>query len=616
MPSRGTGPPERTAESQGATTHFASKLILLQVGILVVLALGATWLIQREERARIEQQAWSQGRAAAEFIAVAAGPDPQVADEAYLIRVLQTATRHRELLAGAILDASGKILAHTDLVRLGGRLDQAAVASLLERHPRQLDTALLDRLFAQEGGFVAVHPLFNSESEAGVVALLLAKPALGAFGQSGWKLLMPTALIILAVIGFTNRTIRRAQKPAANFVDRLGMLLEEADAARRPLDGLTEDQAMNELAGEMRELIEAREALTIENRVLLYERKRRGIILDHLTDGIIVVDPVNSVLTINRAAAKLTGLVLETSLGQDIEALPEPLGGLLNEALATGQASLADDGDRHIVIKRIPLADSGGERLGTLFTLRDATAQQAAMRAQGEFLSQIAHELKAPLNTIVTYIDALADEDLLSKDERREYSNNLGDEARRMARLIANLLQLSRIQLGNLSARFGFVKSGAMIQGLTDSLRSQIEGKGQRFEVSIPENLPPLYGDKDLLCVAITNLITNAAKYTPADGRIAVRAAEEETGLVIEIEDTGIGIPAEEQDHIFERFARSGQAEVQAQSGTGLGLSLVREIAEIHDGEVSVVSSPGAGSTFKFRLPSRDVSGRFELGAA
>ena len=619
MPSRGTGPPVAPPAGHGLAAHFASKLILLQVGILAILAMGATWLIQRDERTRIEQKASSQGQAVAEFIAVAAGPDPLNVDEVHLVRVLQTATHHRELLAGAILDASGKILAHTDLARIGGRIDKTAVASLIEDHPRERDADLFFSLFTQDGGWIATHPLLGPERAAGVVALLLAEPALGFLGQTGWKLLLPTALIILAVVGFTNRTIQRAQQPAVNFVEQLATLLEEADAARRPLVGLTEDQAMSELAGEMRGLLEAREALTVENRVLLYERKRRGIILDHLSDGIIVTDPINSVLTVNRAAAKLTGLTLAEAQGREIEALGEPLSGLLNEALATGQAVLGDAGDagdKQIIIKRIPLSDSGGERLGTLFTLRDATAQQAAMRAQGEFLSQVAHELKAPLNTIVTYIEALADEDLLTKDERCEYSNNLGDEARRMARLIANLLQLSRIQLGNLSARFGFVKSGAMIQGLADSLKSQIAGRGQSFEIAIPENLPPVYGDKDLLCVAITNLITNAAKYTPPGGRISVRAAADETGLVIEVEDTGIGIPPEEQERIFERFARAEQAEVQEQSGTGLGLSLVREIAEIHDGQVSVVSSPGAGSTFSFRLPNRDVSGRFDLGAA
>jgi len=250
-----------------------------------------------------------------------------------------------------------------------------------------------------------------------------------------------------------------------------------------------------------------------------------------------------------------------------------------------------------------------------LFLLRDVTAQQAAQRAQAEFLAQITHELKAPLNTIVAYVEALSDENLLDVAERHEFLNTLNAEALRMGQLISNLLQLSRIQLGNLSAEFGFVKAEALIRDRAEAVRSQAEARQQILTLELPENLPPLYGDKDLLGVAITNLITNAIKYTPVGGRITVRATANDKDLAIEVEDTGIGIPEEARSRIFERFARADQPEVQRQTGSGLGLALVKEITELHDGQVSVESQLGRGSCFSLRLPTREVGARLELAA-
>lgn len=170
------------------------------------------------------------------------------------------------------------------------------------------------------------------------------------------------------------------------------------------------------------------------------------------------------------------------------------------------------------------MVDASGEVTGTVFALRDITQQESANRAQSEFISQISHELKAPLNTIVTYVDALADPELLTEDERREYYNNLNSEAQRMARLISNLLEISRIELGGLSARFNFLKPTILLKDLAANAIAQMEAQGQTFHATVPENLPALFGDKDLLSVAFSNLVANAIKYTPGRHDFAERA--------------------------------------------------------------------------------------------
>ena len=182
-----------------------------------------------------------------------------------------------------------------------------------------------------------------------------------------------------------------------------------------------------------------------------------------------------------------------------------------------------------------------------------------------------------------------------------------------MAQLISNLLQLSRIQLGSLSAQRRFVKPAPLIIDQAGSLRAAAEDRQLTLQVSVPENLPAVHVDKDLLGVAITNLVSNAIKYTPPGGRIVVSASAVSGGISIEVADTGVGIPPDEHARVFEKFTRSEQDWVQEQSGSGLGLSLVKEIAEIHDGQVSLESTEGQGSTFRIWLPCRQAGTRADV---
>jgi signal transduction histidine kinase len=185
-----------------------------------------------------------------------------------------------------------------------------------------------------------------------------------------------------------------------------------------------------------------------------------------------------------------------------------------------------------------------------------------------------------------------------------------------MGDLITNLLQLSRIQFGSLSAKFSFLKISNLLKTQVQSMRLHAEDRGLQLEVHVPDNLPPLYGDKDLISVAVSNLVSNALKYTPRGGKVRISAQETDSGVLIEIRDTGIGIPEEMHGKVFERFVRSDQKEVREQSGSGLGLTLVKEIAEVHHGQVSVESVVGAGSRFLLWFPSKEAGSKLDLKAA
>lgn len=621
MSERGGIRRRRLTHPAGGTARITAvplRSAILVLSVLLLLALGTSWLLQRGDSRDAATERAARGRAMAELVAQAVGPQVDFENSARFQRILECAARDQNLVAAAVIDGSGAVVAHTDVSRTGWTVDLPD-PSLEDETAAASWPGLAPRLFGSLPGQLVLHPLVGPQGRAGTVALLLPTAAGASFGREQMRFFLPAGLLLLAFVGLFQAMVRWAVRPTSQFLERLTRALERQESAEGEPPARPEvapERMMDETVSSIQALNQAKRSLTIENRVLDYGRRRMALILDQLPDGLVMTDPLEQPVLINRAAAALLQIPRAEAGPEESLIVPAEALAPLHAARRTGQALLPmAQGQRQILISRIQLSGPSASTVGTLFLLRDVTAQQAAQRAQAEFLAQITHELKAPLNTIVAYVEALSDENLLDVAERHEFLNTLNAEALRMGQLISNLLQLSRIQLGNLSAEFGFVKSETLIRDRAEAVRSQAEARQQILTLELPENLPPLYGDKDLLGVALTNLITNAIKYTPVGGRITVRATAVEGDLMIDVEDTGIGIPEEARGRIFERFARADQPEVQRQTGSGLGLTLVKEITELHDGQVSVESELGGGSCFTLRLPTREVGTRLELAA-
>lgn len=592
------------------------RLLMGQLAALLLLALVTTWLLHRNDGRQDTVQMENHARWTAELVSRAAGSETVKQDSPHLLPLLEQATRDANLRAAAILDSTGVIVAHTDLARTGLRFTLPPDG--LGGDDDQI-RALSMRLFGNQSGQLLAHPIAGPQGRTGTLVFLLPAPKGGLFAFAP-EAFLPIALLLLAYVGLTQSTVRRALAPTSVFLEKLSKSIQTpADLAEDNPSNVVYSEVMDKTVTFVDTLRQARESLTIENRVLSYERKRMEKILDQLPDGIIIVDHSEKISFLNRAAIGMLDLKTDDQASHQASSIPDTVRSLLQEAKQDGRATLTKSDDantRTVTINRISMQATGGRTAGTIYTLRDATAQQSAERAQAEFLSQVTHELKAPLNTIVTYVEALADDGLLTAEERKEFYNTLSAEAHRMGQLISNLLQLSRIEMGNLSARFGFVKIGDLVRATASAVRAQAEGCGLDFDISVPENLPSIQGDKDLLGVAVTNLVTNAIKYTPEGGTVSVRALEADGGVAIEVQDTGFGIPEEIHQSIFMQFVRSEQEEVQAKSGSGLGLSLVKEIADTHEGTIAVESAEGSGSTFRLWLPTREIGSQLSVPAA
>lgn len=607
-----------SAEPAGARRRGASglpaKWAVLQGVALLVLALAVSALLHRGESIRAGREAVAQGRSMAELIGQAAGDDVSLRASSRLIRLLECATRGGELEAAAILDGSGRVIAHTD-VSMTGR-EVGLRPEDLGATGESAETARV--VFGASAGRIVTHPLVGTDGIIGTVAIQLPHSPGPALGPDLMKFFLPAGILLLAFIVVTQATIRWAVRPTSEFLEKLSGTLGARGESEGggPAAGSEPDEALDQTVTRIGELMETRDGLMIKNRLIGYEKRRMEMILDNFPDGLFVTNTMKEVVYINRQAKRYLGI---HATDDDEAAKPREsaeLARLVRETEKSGHVGIAAEiggVERKIAVSRSPLTSSGGRTAGTLYLMRDATAQDASQRAQAEFLSQVTHELKAPLNTVITFVEELAENDGLSADERKDYFNTLNAETNRMAQLISNLLQLSRIQLGNLSVNFALVKPAALVRAQAESLRHHAESRGIALRATAPENLPAVAGDKDLLAVAVTNLISNAIKYTGAGGAVSVQASVAEGGILVVVEDTGIGIPEKDHARIFERFYRSDQTEVQEKNGTGLGLALVKEIVEMHGGKISLESTLGEGSRFRIWLPGREAGSRADV---
>ena len=240
---------------------------------------------------------------------------------------------------------------------------------------------------------------------------------------------------------------------------------------------------------------------------------------------------------------------------------------------------------------------------GILFTYRNVNREMALARLKSDFVSNVSHELRTPLSLIRLYAETLELGRLTSQDKREEYYRIIRKESERLTALINNILDFSRIEAGRKEYEFRETDIAELVRNTLESYRYQIEQNGFTFEENISENLPPMRVDREAIARSLLNLVNNALKYSQREKYLGVSLYRENGSVKLEVVDHGIGISRAEQSKIFEKFYRVGDPLVHNTKGSGLGLSLVRHIAEAHGGEVSVESTPGQGSKFVIALP-------------
>lgn len=239
--------------------------------------------------------------------------------------------------------------------------------------------------------------------------------------------------------------------------------------------------------------------------------------------------------------------------------------------------------------------------------LREANRKlQALDKLKSDFISIVSHELRTPLTAIKAFVELLIVKQDMPAERKMKLLRTVNDESDRLGRLISDLLDLTKIEAGTINWRMSELSMHDIIQLSVDMLLPSSRNKGLRVSVNVDPSLPRFKGDRDRLVQVVTNILSNAIKFTAEGGDVSVSAQEENKGvrqLVVAISDTGIGIPEEELDQIFDKFHRAGDLLTNKVEGTGLGLSIARQIVEHHGGRIWATSTYGTGSTILFTLP-------------
>jgi signal transduction histidine kinase len=244
---------------------------------------------------------------------------------------------------------------------------------------------------------------------------------------------------------------------------------------------------------------------------------------------------------------------------------------------------------------------------GIVLTHRNVAKEMALARLKSDFVSNVSHELRTPLSLIRLYAETLEMGRLTSPEKYQEYYRIIRKESERLTALINNILDFSRIEAGRKEYELRETDMRELVHTTLDSYRYQIEQNGFAFEEKLAADVPPLRVDREAVSRSLLNLVNNALKYSSDRKYIGVNLYRDDGNVKLEVIDHGIGIPAEEQPKIFEKFYRVGDPLVHNTKGSGLGLSLVRHIVQAHGGKVSVDSSPGEGSKFTIALPVNQI---------
>ncbi len=351
------------------------------------------------------------------------------------------------------------------------------------------------------------------------------------------------------------------------------------------------------------------------------------VIVGSAIEGIVVLDAKNRLLLANRSFADAFGLPDPDILsGKEWTAVRESASvefidrngffemlGELNASrirtIASMDVVLTAPVHRTLSMSSSPVTDVAGEYVGRLFVFRDVTAERSAEAAKSDFVSMVSHELRTPLTSIVGYVDLLTEGAAGEQNpETARLLNVVSRNGNRLARLVADILDLSRIDSAQFDLEPSEVEVPALISESTESLAADLKTKNQEISVKVKDGVQSAFVDRVRLGQILTNLLSNAHRYTPEGGRIAVEVSTSDRDLVIKVSDNGVGISREDQLRVFERFARVGKNSARPEGSTGLGLAITKALVELHGGTISVDSEPGRGSEFTVNIPLKTTN--------
>jgi len=433
-------------------------------------------------------------------------------------------------------------------------------------------------------------------------------------GRALWSTLgIGVAGILLGLIGsywIASRITRPLQRMMA--------------ATKQIAQGDYEIQVPEETGDELGDLAQEFNAMTaklaeyhdMNIQQIVAEKQKNEAILQSIDDPLVVIGPDRTFRNCNEAAFRLFGLQhSDTENGPDMQTVihDETLVALIDETIAAKESPVLDE-THYLTVDQgesptyyayaiTPVLDTQAKLIGVVLLLRDITRLKELDRRKSEFVMAASHELKTPLTSIGMSIGSLREYSTAKLDaDEVEILETAHAEIRRLKSLVEDLLELSRIETGQIAMEEEQFPVQAIIDRIENVFTRQMADQSVAFTIDVPDDLPELRGDPTKITWVVTNLLSNALRYVETRGRITLSARHYGDNIHIAVSDDGAGIPPEYQSRIFQKFVQVPREENQ--EGSGLGLAICKEIIRAHGGTIWVDSTVGKGSTFTFTLPA------------
>jgi two-component system phosphate regulon sensor histidine kinase PhoR len=576
--------------------------LYLSFAVLVLLCLGATGvLVVRQYRADLSARLESSLRVQTMTLAHLAADDfaATPADVQALVERFAKATQRRVTL----VRRDGTVVADSD--RPAGELPNHADRA-------EIRTALhsghgVDQRPSSSTGRVMLYAAHVPEHElrtSGVVRVAAYVDEIDQQVASVRQVFVTGAVLAsLVALVFGAFAMRRAARPLEEMHDVASALSSGDYAARVEEPGDDElgvlGSTLNRLGGDMSERVSA----------LTAGQDRLRAMVAGMVEGVIAVDDSDRITFTNHTARRMLGVAAGAEVRGErlweaarVAEVPE----LLAEARRSDAAAQRELnlllGGREVVVRAQAHRFADGDRIGVVVVLHDISELRRLERIRRDFVANVSHELKTPLTSIRGYVETLLDGALHDDRNNARFLEKIEQNTLRLSHLVTDLLSLARIEAQEGSLPLERVDLHALVEQTRKRHEPAAVGRDQTLRLESCNGALQVLGDREALTQVLDNLVDNALKYTPPEGHITIRLKREPGHAVLEVEDDGIGIPAEDIERVFERFYRVDKARSRAVGGTGLGLSIVKHLVVAMKGEVEVESKVDEGSTFRVRL--------------
>lgn len=403
------------------------------------------------------------------------------------------------------------------------------------------------------------------------------------------SLLLVGLLMLPVVLFFASRMVRPITR-----MRTVALTMAGGDLTARAEDGSNDEygelgRALNHLSSELGRTISS----------LQMERNRLQSLINGLSEGIIAVDAKGATTLINPA---VYGLLNLQSTDDNVRAAAPDVFAMFDQALSSAQAvkKTVWQGDVALHISVSPLLLQSGEVTGCVGIVSDVTSAERLEQTRRDYVANVSHELRTPLTAMRALIEPLRDGLVKTEEQRQQIYDVVLRETMRLSRLVNDMLELSRLQSGTASLSRSVFAPLPLFNLIHETYSAYAEDYQQTFVYDVPEDLPSVWGNPDRTQQVLIVLLDNAFKYTPEGGVVTLSACAEGDVVRVRVRDTGVGIPAADLPHVFDRFYKVDKS--HHSKGTGLGLAIAYEIMKHLGEEMSVTSEPGRGSCFTFTL--------------